>query len=177
MDGIKINDRIAKKYRPAGDWTDETLGSCWANSVAKFGGREFVADDRGTRCTYSQLDVRANALANYLEALGICAGDIVTVQITPRSEFVIALIACIKIGAVPAPLGLCFVEEELLGLLKKLNSRLHIATSDYHGEDRAEMLVGLKKRLEHLDSLIFVGENSRELAKSHSFVSSFESIM
>ncbi|MEG2188168.1 MAG: AMP-binding protein, partial [Clostridia bacterium] len=53
----------------------------------------------------------------------------------------------------------------------------HIATSDYHGEDRAKMLLSLKPRLEQLNSLIFLGENSKELAKAHSFVSSFESIM
>lgn len=127
MNGIKINKSQKLLYEKLGYWKSATLLDRWNNAVSLYGEKEFVVADRGRRCTYAQIDHEADTLAAHLEKCGIGAKDVVTFQITPRSEFIDVLIACLKIGAVPAPLGMCFVEEELKGLLSMLRSKLHIS--------------------------------------------------
>lgn len=164
MNGVKINEARKRLYEARGYWTDETLLSRWNESVAAHGGKEFVIDDRGQRYTYAQLDAKADALAAGLERLGVAQGDVVSFQLTPRSEFVITLFACLKIGAVPAPLGMCFVDDELSILLVLLESRLHISAAAYRGGDRTQMLQGLKGELDRLDTLVFLCDSADERA-------------
>ncbi len=164
MNGVKINEEQKRLYEANGYWTDETLLSRWNESVAAFGGMEFVVDDRGMRYTYAQLDAKADALAAGLERLGVRQGDVVSFQLTPRSEFVVTLFACLKIGAVPAPLGMCFVDGELSILLALLESRLHISAATYRGNDRTQMLQGLKIELDRMETLVFLCDSPAERA-------------
>lgn len=143
-------------YEKLGYWTDDTLLDRWNNSVSLYGNKEFVIDDQGRRYTYSQIDCKADTLAAYLEKCGIGAQDVVTFQIPPRSEFVVLLIACLKVGAISAPLGMCFVEEELKGFLTMLGSKLHVSAAAYRNTNRAEMMGRLLPELPSLSSLIFM---------------------
>ena len=164
MNGVKINESLKKLYEEKGYWKSATLLDRWNSSVSQYGDKEFVVDDRGARCTYAGLDEKAGALAAYLEKRGIGSGDIVSFQITPRSEFVISLFACFKVGAIPAPLGLCFVDDELKGLLSLLGSKLHLSSSNYRGSDRVQMMSELQRGLPFLRSLIFVCDSDSEKA-------------
>lgn len=156
MNGMKINPDLKLQYEKAGYWGRATLFDRWNDAVSCFGDRLFVVDDRGERLTYSQLDEKADAFASYLEKSGVQQGNVVTFQITPRSEFVTALFACFKIGAVPAPLGMCFMCGELEGLMTKLGSVLHISVSEYHGADRRQDILSLRDNLPRLKKLVFV---------------------
>lgn len=156
MNGIKISEEQKCLYEKLGYWKSETLLDRWNTAVKKFGDKEFVADDHGNRQTYTQMDSDADALASYLEKMGLCSGDVVTFQITPRYEFVAVLFACLKIGAVPAPLGMCFVDDELKGLLSMLGSRLHITVSSYRGRDRIAMMREIGRALPALGPSAFV---------------------
>ncbi|MEA4896082.1 MAG: AMP-binding protein [Oscillospiraceae bacterium] len=162
MNGVKINESLKNIYEERGYWKSSTLLDRFNDSVLKYGGKEFVSDDRGMRLTYSQLNEKADALAAYLEKRGIGQEDVVSFQIPPRSEFVIALFACMKIGAIPAPLGLCFVDDELKGLLAMLGSRLHISTATYRATNRIEMISSVKASLPNLNGLIFVCDSDAE---------------
>jgi len=164
LNGVKINESLKKLYEEKGYWKRATLLDRWNSSVSQYGDKEFVVDDRGARYTYARLDEKADALAAYLEKCGIGSGDIVSFQITPRSEFVIALFACFKIGAVPAPLGLCFVDDELKGLLNLLGSKLHLSSASYRGSGRVQMMSELQSGLPLLRCLIFVCDSDSEKA-------------
>lgn len=177
MNGVKINESRKKLYEEKGYWKSATLLDRWNSSVSQFGDKEFVVDDRGARYTYAQLDEKANALAAYLENSGIGAEDVVSFQITPRSEFVIALFACFKLGAVPAPLGLCFVDDELKGLLSMLGSKLHISSANYRGSNRIQMMSELQSGLPLLRCLIFVCDSDSEKAALPQGSGDFKEIM
>ena len=114
---IKTNKSRAEDYYKKGYWTEKTLLDRWNETVAVYAETLFVTDDLGNRRTYARLDAEADAVAAFLEAHGIRSGDVITFQITPRYEFLAVLFGCIKLGAVPAPLGLCFVGNELEQLL------------------------------------------------------------
>lgn len=87
-------------YQDAGRWDGTTLReqvSRWAltrpDGVA-------VVDDSGRRRTYAQLTADATTLAGRLQAEGVGAGDVVSVQLPNRYEAVIAAVAVAKLGAV-----------------------------------------------------------------------------
>lgn len=153
---MKIAPARAKHYYEKGYWTEKTLLDRWNETVSTFGEKGFVSDDRGSRCTYAQMDALANSVAAYLEEAGVREGEVVTFQITPRCEFVAVLFGCIKLGAVPAPLGMCFAGNELEELLIRLGSRLHIGVASYRCDDRICDLMALKK-LPGLERLVLLG--------------------
>lgn len=156
MNGIKICPELKHQYEKAGFWGTATLLDRWNKTLAVFGESLFVADDRGARLTYSQMNEKLDAFAAYLERSGVQPGQVVTIQITPRSEFVIVLLACIKIGAIPAPLGMCFVSGELEEIMAKLDSVLHVSVSSYHNADRRQTMLTLKEHFPKLKKLVFV---------------------
>lgn len=156
MNGIKINGERKRLYEELGYWKNKTLIDRWNGTVAAFGGKEYVVDDRGRRLTYLRMDAEADAIAFSLGKLGIGYGDVVSFQITPRYEFVAVLLACLKLGAIPAPLGMCFVEDELRDILAMLGSRMHISVTSYRGSDRAAMMKELEQALPKLEAHVFL---------------------
>lgn len=159
MNGMKINAALANEYYKQGFWTKNTLLDRWQATVGSFGEKLFVTDDLGARHTYARMDALADSVAAYMEQRGVSPGDVVTFQITPRSEFVAVLIGCFKLGAVPAPLGMCFARGELSELLMRLNSRMHIGIADYRGNDRHEDLLSLKK-LSGIKGVVMLGADA-----------------
>lgn len=157
MTGMTINQGRAAQYHRLGQWTQATLLDRWEQSVAAFGGREFVSDNQGGRYTYQTMDQLSDRIAVLLEALGVRAGEVVTYQITPRCEFAAVTLACFKIGAVAAPLGLCFEGGELTSLLTLLDSRLHFSVACYRRRERASMLVQAVQDLPLLRQTVLVG--------------------
>jgi acyl-CoA synthetase (AMP-forming)/AMP-acid ligase II len=65
------------------------------------------------RLTFSQLDERANRLANVLTGLGIGRGDHVGLQLLNGSEYLEGMLAAFKLSAVPINVNFRYVEGEL----------------------------------------------------------------
>ena len=152
----KINAANAKEYYQKGYWTEKTLLQRWNESVSKYGDKLFVTDDIGRSRSYAQLDSEADAVAAHMEGCGISLGDVVSFQITPRYEFLAVLFGCIKLGAVPAPLGMCFVGDELTRLLEKLGSKMHFSVSSYRGQDTASGVLALRESYDSRLKLVFI---------------------
>ncbi|MDX6743793.1 acyl-CoA synthetase [Actinocorallia sp. A-T 12471] len=74
--------------------------------------RVAVACD-GDRLTFAELDKKANRLAHALLSLGVKAGDHVGMQLYNGIEYVTALVAVMKIRAVPVNVNYRYVEAEL----------------------------------------------------------------
>lgn len=154
---IKTNKSRAEDYYKKGYWTEKTLLDRWNETVAVYAETLFVTDDLGNRRTYARLDAEADAVAAFLEAHGIRSGDVITFQITPRYEFLAVLFGCIKLGAVPAPLGLCFVGNELEQLLEKLQSKMHFCVDSYRSCDRTGEIYALREAYKPELGLVFIG--------------------
>jgi len=70
-----------------------------------------VCGDR--RLTYADLDAEANRLAHHLESVGVRAGQHVGMQLYGGVEYAAAIIAALKIRAVPVNVNYRYVESEL----------------------------------------------------------------
>ena len=88
------------------------LADLFENAVDHFGEREYVVAD-GKRCTYAEMDARANRLAHHLAANGVGAGDHVGIYAYNSIEWVETLWAVFKIRAVWVNINFRYVEDEL----------------------------------------------------------------
>ena len=84
---------------------------------------ESIAVVDGTRCvTYSQLDQRANRLANRLRKLGVGPDVLVAVCAERSLEMVVALLASMKAGGAYVPLDPEYPQDRLLTMLRDSHS-------------------------------------------------------
>jgi acyl-CoA synthetase (AMP-forming)/AMP-acid ligase II len=70
-----------------------------------------------TRCTFQQVEQRANQLAHYLKSQGVQAGDHIGLYMYNCNEYLEAMWACFKIRAVPVNINYRYVNEELFYIL------------------------------------------------------------
>lgn len=74
--------------------------------------------------TYSQLNQKANQLANYIVSRGIKPGTLIAVSVERSLEMVISLLAIVKAGAAYVPVDPELPKERLKYLLQDINSPL-----------------------------------------------------
>lgn len=91
---------FAARYRAAGYWRGEPLGQLLRDSAQRHGARTAVVC--GTRrWTYAQLDAQVDRVTAGLARLGLRAGDKVVLQLPNIGEFVLAVFALFRLGALP----------------------------------------------------------------------------
>jgi bile acid-coenzyme A ligase len=76
------------------------------------------------RLSRGALDARANRLARSFAAMGVGAGDTVSLCLPNSAELVVAMFATWKLGAVPNPLSHRLPEPELAAILERAEPRL-----------------------------------------------------
>lgn len=76
--------------------------------------------------SYAELDARANRLANWLLAQGGTTGDLIGVLARRENAFVVALLACWKIGAAYVPLDPDYPQQRLLYIMRDADLQLII---------------------------------------------------
>jgi fatty-acyl-CoA synthase len=96
----------------------------------------------GVRMTYSELSAASDAVARSLLGLGVAAGDHVGILMPNRLEFVLALFAIAKLGAVTVPINARFKTHELGQVIGHADLRL-LFTSASPGADYPAMLAQL----------------------------------
>jgi amino acid adenylation domain-containing protein len=62
---------------------------------------------------YRTLNSRANQLAHYLRAQGVCAGDLVAISIERSLDLIVGLLAILKAGAAYVPLDATYPDDRL----------------------------------------------------------------
>lgn len=91
----------------------------------------FVEWERGRRFTFSQLNSRANGIANALLARGITPGDRVATLLKNSIEFVETYFAIAKIGAVMVPVNWRLVPAEIAYILQDSGASALIFDDDF----------------------------------------------
>jgi len=154
-------DSTADGFRKAGYWLDKTVDQFLTEAIARTPDKiSIVADradrDQALRLSYRELGDRVERVANSLRALGVDAGDFVTVQLPNWWEFVVTSLACGRIGAIFNPVMPILRERELLYVLNFCEAKVFIVPRLYRGFDYAAMAQGMRADLPHLKHLIVV---------------------
>jgi acetyl-CoA synthetase len=101
-------------------------------------------DDEGavTRLTYAELSQRASRFAGGLRELGVGIGDAIGFYLPMTPEVTVALLACLKIGAVPVPVFAGFGPEALAARLEHCGARVLLTADGTTRRGKASVLKG-----------------------------------
>lgn len=122
------------RYREEGWWTGERLQDRYARIVAQQPDGLAVIDDRGRRFGHAELWRHAGALAKEFEARGLGAADILLVLMPNWAECQVAVLATLRLGAVPANLPIRTSAENLAHALELSGARA-VLTCELHGSN------------------------------------------
>src|SRR5919198_3252596 len=100
----------------AGWYETQTLGSLPERAARRWGSREALAF-QGRRWTFADLHARVDAVAKGLLELGIAPGDKVALWMVNRPEWIDAMFAIMKIGAILVPVNTRFRTKDMAYVL------------------------------------------------------------
>jgi 3-oxocholest-4-en-26-oate---CoA ligase len=107
------------------------------------------------RLTYAQLEDRANRIARHLRDAGLQPGQHVGLYLYNGTEYVEAMLACLKIRAVPINVNYRYVEGELEYLFNDAD-----LVGVVHQREFAPRLAAIKDRLPLLRTFVYVDDAS-----------------
>jgi len=108
--------------------------------------------------TYGQIEARSDALAASFHSLGIEPGDRIALILPPCPEFVVAMFAAAKLGAVIVPMNPRLTRPELQYMLRHSETVLAVTAEDHGGEDYLAVFDELLPQLPELQYVVTVGE-------------------
>src|SRR6059036_3758137 len=82
----RLTGELIARYQKSGHWGSETFGTILARRASAHPDRVAIVD-RGRRVTYGELTTRVDRVAAGLGALGIEAGDVVTIQLPSWAQW------------------------------------------------------------------------------------------
>ena len=110
------------------------------------------------RMTFGEVDGEADALAAGLHGLGVEAGDRIALLLPPCPEFVVAMLAAAKLGAVIVPMNPRLTVPELQYMLRHSETVAAVTIETYQGVEFLEVFEELMVHLPELQYLVTVGE-------------------
>ena len=134
-----------------------TLASLLAQRATADSGRIYLrAADR--TFTVGQVESEAESLAAALANLGVQRGDRVALILPPRPEFVVAMFAAAKLGAVIVPLNPRASTVDLQYMLRQSGASCAVTIERAFGLDYLEDFEDLMPQLPELQYVVTVGD-------------------
>ncbi|QUW21963.1 long-chain-fatty-acid--CoA ligase [Sporosarcina sp. Marseille-Q4063] len=133
-----------------------TVGNMMKQNALKFKDKPAVIFQNKTN-TYSELNERANQLANAFIERGYEKGDKVAVLMKNHAAYADIIVGLSKIGVVIVPMNYRLVGPEIEYILQNSDSRGLILTSEY-----VEEVSSLESVLPQLDTILVVGEKAND---------------
>lgn len=152
---LRHDPSLVRKYTENGCWADDTLTRWLARNVAR-GAQRPAASGPSGELTYGELADSSERFAQGLRALGIRAGDVVSVQLPNIPEFLIAYLAIARLGAVMSTVHMPYRSAEIQTLLR--HSRAYIGVSRWKDGDPVAEVLALRGALPALDHVIALGD-------------------
>jgi len=152
----RLTDELIARYQQAGHWGSETFYAILARRAKTHPDRVAIVD-RGRRVTYGELKTRIDRVAAGLDALGIEAGDVVTIQLPNWAEFAYVFFALERLGAVANQIGPDFRSREVDYILRFSESRAFVCPASFKGFDYVKMIGELRPGLPDLRAVCALG--------------------
>jgi non-ribosomal peptide synthetase component E (peptide arylation enzyme) len=152
----RLTDALDAHYRTSGHWGSETFYSLLAARAAAHPDRVAIVD-RGRRVTYAELGTRVDRVSAGFAALGIGAGDVVTIQLPNWAEFAYVFFALERLGAVANQIGPDFRSREVDYILRFSESRAFVCPASFKGFDYVKMITELRPGLPDLEAVCVLG--------------------
>ena len=131
----------ALMYRPAEDDEKVSLGTVFEDTVARHPDNVMLLFE-GKQWTYSQFNAQVNQLARVLTSTGVARGDTVALFMENRAEYVLSMLALVKLGASASLVNNSLSGDALVHCIKATDAKSCIV-----GEERAEVIDGVRSEL------------------------------
>jgi acyl-CoA synthetase (AMP-forming)/AMP-acid ligase II len=118
----------------------------WLKSDARYLSNELALLTDEAAVTFRELNTDVNRLASALRSRGVGKGDRIALFATDSIEYVVALMASVKLGAVYVPLNYRLTEPELRNVLAASEPRVLFSESRY-----ADLVSAVRAELTGLD--------------------------
>src|SRR4029450_8186551 len=155
----RLTDDLIARYQKSGHWGSQTFSSVLAARAASHPDRIAIVD-RGRRTTYGELETRVGRVAAGFTALGICAGDVVTIQLPNWAEFAYVFFALERLGAVANQIGPDFRSREVDYILRFSESCAFVCPARFKSFDYVKMIGELRPGLPDLKPVGVLGAPS-----------------
>ncbi len=160
----------ARAMRSGGFWPDRGFDEFLVEAIRRSPDKTALVADRADlgagaarRIGFGELGDLVGRAAAALRSMGVGPGDVVAVQLPNWWEFVVAALACGRIGAVVNPLMPIFRERELHYMLEFAEAKVLIVPRLFRGFDHELMAASLQAGLPALQRVIVVdgaGDNA-----------------
>ncbi len=128
---------------------------CLERNVSRVPNRTALIDGlTGKIFTYRELNEKVNSMANALRALGIEKGDRVSIYLPNIPEFIIALFANSKIGAISVPFNIMFKKMEIDYILNNSEVKCVVGMA----QEASENILPILDQLPSVENIIVVGD-------------------
>ena len=146
----RLTREMIDAFTRAGYWGQETYYDLFLRQVQKFREKVAIVDAQG-RYTYGEIDDKVRRTAAFLRANGIGKGDVVTIQLPNRVEFVYVYLALEHLGAIANQINPDFRSREVEYILRFAKARAYVCAQSFKGHDYPEMVRRLRSSLPNLD--------------------------
>jgi non-ribosomal peptide synthetase component E (peptide arylation enzyme) len=156
----RLTPEMLDRYTRSGAWSAETFDDILSRRAAAHPERVAIVD-RGQWIPYRDLKARVDRVAAHLGALGIGAGDVITIQLPNWAEFAYVFFAAARLGAVANQIGPDFRSREVEYILHFSESRAYVCPASFKGFDYVAMIEGLRAKLPALETVAVLGGGRR----------------
>lgn len=138
------------RYREQGWWGDTRLQDLFdhwvttrpqACSVVDPPDRARFTDGAARRLSWQEVDEAVRALCGVLLEVGLQRGDVVLLQLPSVHEFLVAYVACFRLGLVASPVPVAYRAHELTHIVPHARVRALIGMSRVGGFNHGELLM------------------------------------
>ncbi|GAA1365308.1 hypothetical protein GCM10009596_29080 [Arthrobacter rhombi] len=146
----------AADFRTHGYWKDRLLLDYFDEAVNTRPQATANIDVAGAR-TYAEMAALVDDVAAGLLALGVEAGDTVSIQLPNRHEWIVAHLAAQRVGAVTNPLVPIFRDREIGYMAAKARTKVIFVPDEFRKFDYAAMIGRLRPDLPDLEHCVVIG--------------------
>jgi cyclohexanecarboxylate-CoA ligase len=150
---------LRESYRRAGHWRGETIDQVLDATATRAPTRVAVVDG-ATRLVFAELAARARRVASGLAALGVRAGDVVSVQLPNWHETLTAYHAIARLGAVVNPILPIHRERELGFILREAGTRVLLVPGRYRDCDHRTLVRRITPDAPALEHVVVVRDDA-----------------
>ncbi|WP_140846628.1 AMP-binding protein [Paracoccus sp. FO-3] len=150
-------DTHRRALRERGHWTDQHYDDFLRQALQDHPGKLAVVNDRASgvvKLTFAELEDRVARAAGGLRKLGVGKGDVVALQMPNWWEFVVAVLATQRLGAISNPLMPIFRERELRFMLAFARCKVFIVPEGFGSLDLVGTARLLRDELDHLEHVV-----------------------
>ena len=164
-EAINFKPELAARYIDDGYWINETLNG-WLTDHAQNTPDAIAIVHPGGEVTYQELKNRVDQLTNGLLSLGLLKSDVVAVQLPNTLDFVVSYLAITAFGGVMQTIHMPYRDADIEFLLGHAQARAVICLPAFKEFPTAEVMLGMKDKLNSLEHIITIGDSAPEGCQS-----------